>query len=184
MYGALGPSSTDIRGLGPTENDLAWLEDACFGAGLPPEAERELQQAAKRYANEASSEAHLKRAIALAPEHPATHIGLYRFYFYRNRLGEALAIGTACLAQAARYNGLSTDWRQVERAQADFASYSALPRFYLFTLKACAYLHMRLGELDIGAAQLAKLLELDPRDRVGGSVLRSVLDRIGQDDDE
>jgi tetratricopeptide (TPR) repeat protein len=184
LSAALAIPSTDIPAITASEVDLAWLGDACFGAGLPPAAEREMRAAASRYANETASEAHLRRAVALAPDHPATHIGLYRFYFYRNRLAEALATGTDCLARAARYNGLPADWRQVERTQADFASYSALPRFYLFTLKACAYLHLRLGELDAGSAQLAKLLELDPADRVGGSVLRGVLDRIGQDDDE
>ncbi len=184
MSAALAFSSTDMLGIAPMEGDLARLEDACLGAGLPVAAERELRQAASRYANEADAEAHLQRAITLAPEHPATYIGLYRFYFYRNRLAEALATGTDCLARAARYNGLSIDWRQVERTQADFASYSALPRFYLFTLKACAYLHMRLGEFDVGAAQLAKLRELDPADHIGGSVPRGVLDRIGRDDDE
>lgn len=73
-------------------------------------------------------------AYAVAPDHPAVHIGLYRFY--------------------------------------------------LFTLKACAYLHLRLGDLTAGEAMLAKLIELDPADRLGGSVLRRVLGRMGQDDDE
>ena len=118
------------------------------------------------------------RAFDLAPKHPATHIALYRFYFYRNRLAEALTVGLRCLVHAATMNGLPHDWRTVA------PNYSALPRFYLFTLKGCAYLSLRLGDLEQGAAMLAKLTELDASDKVGGSVLRGVLDRMGQDDED
>jgi hypothetical protein len=72
----------------------------------------------------------------------------------------------------------------VSREQAAFDGYAILPRFYLFTLKACAYLHLRLGELAPGAAMLDQLSCLDSSDRLKGSVLRAVLDRRGQDDDE
>ncbi len=74
----------------------------------------------------------------------------------------------------------------VRAGQADFSStrYAALPRFYLFTLKACAYLHMRLGDLEIADAMVGKLMELDGADRLGGSVLRGVLARRGAEDDD
>ena len=68
------------------------------------------------------------------------------------------------------------------RAFGDYAA--ALPRFYLFTLKACAYLSMRLGDLAEGRAMVTKLLELDPRDKIGAKVLLGILDRIGLGDDE
>ncbi len=42
---------------------------------------------------------------------------------------------------------------------------------------------MRLGNLDEGQAAVAKLLELDPSDKIGAKVLLGVLDRRGQDDD-
>ena len=58
-----------------------------------------------------------------------------------------------------------------------------LPRFYLFTLKAYAYLQMRLGDLEEGRAAALKLLELDPSDKIGARVLLDVLGRVGQDDD-
>jgi hypothetical protein len=164
---------------------LAELENACLGFGLSAEAEHEIHLASSAYhAEEAESERHVLRAFDLAPEHPATHIALYRFYFYRNRLAEALEVGVRCLAHAASMNGLASDWRDVAPGQADFSTYSALPRFYLFTLKGCAYLNLRLGNLEQGSEMLAKLMELDVADKVGGSVLRGVLDRMGQDDDE
>jgi len=41
-----------------------------------------------------------------------------------------------------------------------------------------------LGNLNVGEAMLAKLMELDPLDRLNGSVLRDVLQRMGLDDEE
>jgi len=163
---------------------IDWLEAACLGGLLPPAVQWELDAAAAAYRDDAVAEQHLQRAYLLAPEHPAVHIGLYRFYFYKNRLREALAVAQRCLEKAARDNALPLEWQAVTPQFADFSSYAALPRFYLFTLKACAYLHMRLGELAAGEAMLTKLIELDPIDRLGGSVLRGVLQRMGEDDDE
>lgn len=168
--------------------DASWLEameSTCFGGGLPAAAEAEMRMAGHAWHDEAVAETHLLRAFALAPEHPATHIGLYRFYFYRNRLEESLAVGLRCLEFAARINGLATDWRMVRAGEAEFGDFAAvLPRFYLFTLKGCAYLSLRLNRFEEGTAMLDKLAELDADDKLGGSVLRGVLDRMGQDDDE
>jgi hypothetical protein len=50
-------------------------------------------------------------------------------------------------------------------------------------LKGYAYLQMRLGALDESRIAIAKLLELDPTDKIGAKVLLGVLDRIGLDDD-
>jgi tetratricopeptide (TPR) repeat protein len=166
------------------ELDAIAIELACVGGLLPSAVAWEIERAAASYADDATAERHLLTAYRSAPEHAAVHIALYRFYFYKNRLREALGIGERCLAKAARDNGLSVDWRAVSPQDADFASYAILPRFYLFTLKACAYLHLRLGELAEGEAMVGKLIELDPADRLGGSVLRGVLTRMGPDDDD
>ena len=176
--------SLAIPRSGMVDGAIEWLEAACLGGMLPPAVQWELDAAAKCYSNDEEAEQHLQRAFLLAPEHPAVHIGLYRFYFYKNRLRDALAVAKRCLEKAARDNALPLDWKAVTPQFADFSSYAALPRFYLFTLKACAYLHMRLGELETGSAMLAKLIELDPIDRLGGTVLRGVLQRMGEDDDE
>lgn len=163
---------------------IDWLEAACLGGGLAPEVQWEMNAAAAAYRDDDVAETHLQRAYLLAPEHPAAHIGLYRFYFYKNRLREALAVAERCLQKAARDNAIALDWRAVCPDQADFSTYAALPRFYLFTLKACAYLHMRLGDLELGAAMVGKLRELDPADRMKGSVLGDVLARVGHEDDD
>lgn len=172
------------RWVAPPVEDAVLIE-ALLGAGLPPAAERHLHAAGRAWHEDALAERHLREAQALAPEHAAVLIGLYRFYFYKNRLDEALAVARVCLDKAARDNGLAADWHAARRGDADFGSYDAmLPRFYLFTLKAYGYLQMRLGNLTEGRAALVKLLELDPSDKLGARVLLGVLDRMGRDDDD
>ncbi len=163
----------------------AVLTAAILGAGLPEVAERHLRLAALAYRDDRTAEAHLWKAQAAAPTHAAVLIGLYRFYFYKNRLAEALDIARICLKKAADDNGLQADWCEVRPGDAAFSDYAAvLPRFYLFTLKAYAYLTMRLGDLEEGRAIVMKLLDLDPSDKIGAKVLLGVLNRVGLDDDE
>lgn len=155
-----------------------------FGGGLPAAAEQHLRDAGRAYHMDEVAEWHLRKAQALAPDHAAVLIGRYRYYFYKNRLVEALGVARECLVKAARDCGVATDWRAVKRDDADFDSYDAvLPRFYLFVLKGYAYLQLRLGNVEEGRQAVAKLLELDPSDKLGGRVLLGVLDRMGQDDD-
>lgn len=179
MAAAAAPYRADSALAGPEA-----LEAACLGALLPVAAERALQCAAAACAAGEQARDHLLHAISLAPEHPAPLIGLYRYYFYRNCLDEALVVGLRCLALAARANALAPDWRAVKPDDADFGSMAVVPRFYLFTLRACAYLQLRLGRLEVGGQMLDKLLALDPADRVNGTLLRTVLMRRGHDDDE
>jgi len=163
----------------------AWLEQACLGGNLPEEAEHHLRLAGLHYSNDWVAENHLFQAQALVPGHAAVLIALYRFYFYKGRLDEALAVAERCLVKAARDIRVSDDWRRVARADADFGSYAAiLPRFYLFTLKGIGYLQMRLGRLEQSRAALTKILELDPSDKLNVTLLLKVLERYGREDDD
>jgi hypothetical protein len=156
---------------------------AILGEGLPLEVERLLHAAALSYDQDNVALGHLMAARLLAPTHPATLIGLYRFYFYKGRLEEALDIAETCLTRAAIDNSLPLDWRAVRAEHAAFGDFDAVgPRFFMFSLKGYAYLRMRLGDCDEGAAAVAKLLELDPADKVGARVLLDVLERRGLDD--
>lgn len=162
---------------------VGWPADAVLGVGLPAEAERLLNEAAAIYARDAEAESLLRRARRIAPTHPATLIGLYRFYFYKGRLVEALDIARDCLLRAAIENSLPLDWRETCAEDADFADFDALwPRFFMFTLKGYAYLNMRLGDFDEGRAAAKTLLDLDPSDKVGAGVLLAVLARMEDED--
>jgi hypothetical protein len=163
----------------------AILADALLGGGLPAAAEHHLRLAGLAYQDDEAAEFHLRAAHALAPGHAAVLIGFYRFYFYKSRLRDALEIARLCLDKAAQDNGVVADWRRVAPGDADFGSYeAALPRFYLFTLKAYAYLQIRLGNAAEGRAVVQQLLHLDPTDKVGARVLLGVLDRMERGDDE
>lgn len=169
----------------PADLNPEWLASACLGGNLPEPVEQHLRRAALDYQHDALAESHLFQAQALAPGHAAVLIALYRFYFYKGRLADALEVAKRCLVKAANDNRLHADWHRVRRGDADFSSYDAiLPRFYLFTLKAYAYLQMRLGRLDLSHDALTKMLELDPSDKLNATMLLQVLARHGQEDED
>jgi len=165
------------------------LSHPLFGGGLPPLAEQHLQQAGLSYQSYDIAEDHLRQAQILAPDHFAVLIGLYRFYFYKGRMNEALGLANICLAKAAREKNFAADWRDVRSGDADFADYEdVLARFYMFCLKGYAYLNMRLGDLAEGRVAVEKLLQLDPSDKIGARLLFDILERarlddVGRDDD-
>ena len=140
------------------------LGASVFGGGLPPEAESLLHQAGQSYDQAETALAHLREARRLAPNHVAVLIGLYRFFFYKGRLVEALDIARTCLLRAAIDNSLPLDWRLVRPGQAAFASFDApMARFFMFVLKGYAYLNMRLGDIEEGRAAVAKAARTRPQ---------------------
>ena len=166
-------------------SDDLHIADAILGQGLPAEAEWHLTQAGQSYQQDNVAEQHLQNARLIAPDHVAVLIGLYRYYFYKGRLSNALSVCIQCLDRAQLEMNLPGDWRQVQPDDADFNDYGAvLPRFFLFTLKGYAYLNMRLGDVTEGRSALVKLLELDRDDKMSGSVLLDVLNRMEQNDDD
>ena len=161
------------------------LASPLLGGGLPAEARFHLDKAAERYHLTDVAETHLFVAESLAPDHAAVLIALYRFYFYKGRLGDALDVARTCVAKAMQLNVLGDDWRQVAPHDAAFGEWEALlPRFFLFCLKGYAYLSLRTGQLQEGREAAEKLLELDPRDRIGAQVLIDVLNRLESDEEE
>ena len=63
----------------------------------------------------------------------------------------------------------------VDLAAIDWADVQGAAHFYLFTLKALAYLRLRRGDLAEAGAVLDTLARLDPDDGVGAAVTRSLL---------
>jgi tetratricopeptide (TPR) repeat protein len=149
---------------------------------LPAVAEKHLGLASMAYADSSAAEMHLAMAAAVAPNNPVVKVGEYRYYFYKNRLQEALGVAMECLTIVAQELGLPSQWRAVSPHHSDFRSDEPAHRFYLFCLKAYAYLLLRLNQLEQGREAVEKLLELDPANKVGGQVLLDVLERIGKDD--
>ncbi len=161
----------------------ALLSHPLFGGGLPAGAERHLTLAGLNYSADGLAEHHLNEAQRLAPNHFAVLIGLYRYFFYKGRLGEALAISKLCMAKAAREKNFSTDWRAVREYDAGFGDCDdVVARFFMFCLKGYAYLNLRLGAMEEGRAAVEKLLRLDASDRINARLLRDVIERQELDD--
>jgi len=164
--------------------DEGGFSEALLGEGMPPEAERHIKAAGRAYHLDDVAETHLHEAQALAPGHVAVLISLYRFYFYKGRLDEALDIARICLTKAAQENNLPPNWRDTKADDAIFCRYEDIaPRFFLFTLKGYAYLQLRLGNMEEGLEAVLKLLELDASDKIGARVLLEIIQRAGEDDE-
>jgi hypothetical protein len=166
-------------------HNSAAFDDAVLGRGLPAAVAEALHEAGALRAHDAAGAmAALMRARALAPEHPAVLVALYRHHFYGHRLHAAHDVARQALLAGARALGLPVHWREVPpRALADAATDAAV-RFYLFALKGYAYLSLRLGDRTDAERALAQLQALDPADAVGAAVLAAVLQAQDAGDDE
>lgn len=160
------------------------LDETGLPLDVPQTAKAELAAAGAAWEDEARAEAHVRAAVAAAPEALAVRMGAYKFYLYRHRLEEALPHAVAILAQAARRLQLPHDWREVAAHHAAFDRIEPWPRLFLQALVAIGYAQLRLGRMEEGQAALAKAAALDPHDRLGAGRLMAVAERGGADGDE
>jgi hypothetical protein len=168
-----GQAAVD-QGVDSVDFDLAVL-----GRGLPPQVEAWLAEAGRLGPHDPKAAVLIQQARQAAPNHPATLIALYRCHFYGHRLNEALDVAqdALALARSALQPPVQDDPGALPLITDDQARFDAAARFYLFTLKGYAYLHLRLGQIESGKLALTTLRQLDPQDRVGGAVLLTVLSR-------
>ena len=98
----------------------------------------------------------------------------YKFYFYKNRINEAEDVIFVALNQSAELGGFSPDWNQLTPKSTDWFSTENAQRLYLYALKALSFVRLRQDDIEGADDILKKLLELDPTDQVGGSVLQQL----------
>lgn len=151
-----------------------------FADEIPPRVAALLAEAGAAYGDEARAETLLRAAQRTDPQSLPTYFALYKFYFYRNRLPEAESVTLEALAVAAAQGGFDANWTRLHGGSADWATVVGPTRFYLFSLKALAFIRLRLDRPRESTALLAKLAELDPGDQVGGSVIRSLAEHNRQ----
>ena len=151
-----------------------------FEESLPPDVETLLQQAGELY-GDGEAEPLLVEALRLAPESLNVLVAAYRFYYYQHRLNDALNIAGLALAVTSRRLEIPADWNVLTSAHVSQAGPAAmaLVRFHLLSLKAEAYLLLRLGRTMEGRAMLLKLLELDSHNRLGAKQLLEVAETVG-----
>ena len=144
------------------------------GFAAPPRIDAMLRQAADNYGDTKTAEFLLWTALKTDPECLGSYFSLYKFYFYKRMLPDAEEVALLALETAARLGGFDADWTRLDAQSVDWKRVDAPQHFYLFTLKALAFMRLRLGRSEESHALLAKLSELDPQDSVGASVIRDI----------
>ncbi len=152
-----------------------------FDEPMPEKVSQLLMQAAAAY-GDGHAEGLLLRAFLFAPDNLSVLVALYRTYYYQHRLDEASQVARRALQVVAERLDFPSDWQQVDEAELSHGVLKSmgLVRFYLLTLKAEAYLYLRLAQLEEGRARLRKVAELDPSDHFGAAALLEMLTRCEQ----
>lgn len=150
-----------------------------FEEPLPAAAEELIEAAARDYGT-TEGERSLLYAHLMAPDHLTVLVGLYRYYFYQHRLGEALLVANRSMQLAAERLQLPADWRALDEQNLGVAASLSfgLLRFYLLAMKAASVVLLRLGRTDEARERLIKLAFLDSRDQLGAAKLLEVVDEF------
>jgi len=158
-------------------------ERVLFSPNLPEEVNRLLQMAvAASHSEKAMAEKLFNQAREADPSCLQTYFALYKFYFYQGRLQEAEREVIAALAQAAAQGGFPADY-QVLAQQADVWDMyvDEVRLFYLYSLKALAFIKLRRQFESDAVEILAVIALLDPEDRSGASVIMQLAEALQED---
>ncbi len=146
-----------------------------FARGIGAETNACLQEAAASPQAQ-RAEALLNKAARLSPALLAVDVARYKFYFYRGQLEQAEQVVRDSLLKAAEQGGFAPDWRGARLPMQGRWESESAARYYLYGLKALAFIRLRRGDREQAAAILRSLGSLDPEDLVGGSVIHELLD--------
>jgi tetratricopeptide (TPR) repeat protein len=145
-----------------------------FGGEAPDVVVSLLERAMQSYADGRQAENLLWQAHRHAPNALPVYFSLYKYYFYKGELEQAELAARMALVAAAMQGGFDAVWQNLEADTCDWADHASPAHFYMFSLKALAFIRLRRGDAEESAAMLSKLAELDPDDSVGASVIRSI----------
>lgn len=148
--------------------------DVFFGGDVPPAVHDLLHRAAAAAPDERT--ALLWTAQALAPGCLATYYALYKHHAGRREFEAAERAAARGLLEAAAQAGLAADWTQVEPPLAQAVRASVAGRFWLFTLKALAFIHLRTQRHATARAFITHLDACDPGAQIGSDVIATLLD--------
>ena len=144
-----------------------------FGGDVPPQVRRLVDQARDAESPERAL-ALLWTAQVCAPNCPSLYYLLYKFHARHADFDQAELAALRGLEVAAEQAGLPDDWRSVTADAADFQA-PGPARFWLFTLKALAFIRLRLHDHASARVYLDKVLELDPEGGAGASVIDALI---------
>lgn len=144
-----------------------------FGGAVPQSVRRLLDEAVG--APPQRIEALLWTAQTSAPECLPVYYLLYKFHASRRQFELAEKAARKGIAIAGRQARLNADWGRVQPGDGDFTS-TGPARFWLFSLKALAFICLRAGRADEARRLVEHITRLDPTHGLGGEVITSLLD--------
>jgi tetratricopeptide (TPR) repeat protein len=149
------------------------FDRALYGGDTPAPVTALLEQAMQCYADTDRAEGLLWQARLAAPQALSVFFSLYKFYFYKHQLEKAELTVRQALQVAARQGGFDSDWRRLDRDSTEWTVNNLPAHFFLFSLKALAFIRLRRGEIAECREILEKLAVIDPADQVGACVIRA-----------
>ncbi|MGR8980069.1 MAG: hypothetical protein ACU84H_08275 [Gammaproteobacteria bacterium] len=158
-------------------------ERVLFSPNLTESVNQLLQAGvAASHADKAQAEALFKQAQQLDRSCLQTYFALYKFYFYQGRLKEAEREAIAALEEASRQGNFPCDCRRLARQPTQWDMYAGeISLFYLYTLKALAFIKLRRGHDAEARVILALMPVLDPEDRCGASVIMALAEALDEE---
>ncbi len=151
---------------------------ALYGGDAPEGIAELLHEAMGSYSNTSDAESKLLEAKQRAPGSLAVYFSLYKLYFYKKRLVDAERIAREALIESASQGGFPPAWEDLLPESADWSAEAA--HFYLFSLKALAFMRLRQWDKLECERILDKLKVLDYGDSVGSSVIREIAQGANQ----
>lgn len=153
-------------------------ERVTFGRGIPPEVNALMQEAVASAGNVDRTRELLYKAMEISPFQLEVYIALYKFCFYRGYIEESEQVVLRALEAASTKGGFAADWHMLNVQSAAWDEDDSPAHIYLYSLKALAFINLRLGNQEKAGKILDKIRELDPQDRVGASVIMSLAEGI------
>ncbi len=161
-----------------------FIEDAVlFSLDLPESVNRLLQAAviAARH-DKTQAEQLFIQAYQTDPHCLQSYFALYKFYFYQARLTEAEYYVLAGLEEAARQGGIAFDYQLLYQNYSSLDMYANESRlFYLYTLKALAFIKLRQNHVSKARSILNIIQALDSEDRSGASVIMDLTSAVEEE---
>lgn len=153
-----------------------------FDSDIPPSVNALLQSAVAQAADTARTIELLQQARSEGPQVLAVHVALYKFYFYRGMTAQAEAVVQEALATAAALGGFAPEWQGLTCEQLGQAEPGSPARYYLYSLKALAFIRLRLERRGEAMDILGRLRVLDPDNVVGWHVIQDLALGMSEED--
>lgn len=165
------------------EQASLWAERVLFGPHLPEAVNRLLQEAvAATQTDPALAERLFIQARQLDGSCLQTYFALYKFYFHCRCLQDAERVVASALEEASRQGHFPCDYSKLALQPEQWDMYATdITLFYLYSLKALAFIKLRSGCDGEAASILASIRILDPEDRCGASVIMSLAEAMKEE---